>query len=181
MPLKDFWTKNLNIFLFPFLEKPRLESGSNTDQQLREAWTEPASAWEGTTLHSGWSRAWSQAVAQLHLAQHTFPVALEEMGTICYPATWTAKPLLPQLQAALHPSAPAAHPSSRGQATAPSGDSIVTNTAGGPEEQGCMHCNSRRLANAFQGKNLVNSRELKKVRFQASSDSKQKCSSEDIL
>lgn len=43
----------------------------------------------------------------------------------------------------------------------PSGDSIVTNTAGGPEGQGCMHCSSRWLANAFQGKSLVNSGELK--------------------
>lgn len=157
MPLKDFWTKTLNIFLFPFLEKPLLESGSNTGQQLREAWTKPASAWEGTTLHTGWSRAWSPALDQLHLAQHIFPVALEEMDTICYPATPTAKPLLPQLQAALHPSASAAHPSSRGQAIAPSGATIVTSTAGGPEGQACMHCN--------QGRSLVNSGELKKVQF----------------
>lgn len=118
MLLKDFWTKNLTIFLFPFLEKPLLESGSNTNQQLQEAWTEPASAWEGTALWTGWSRAWSQAMAQLHLAHHIFPVALKEMGTICYPETWTARPLVPQLQAALHPSASAAHPSSRGQAVA---------------------------------------------------------------
>lgn len=63
----------------------------------------------------------------------------------------------------------------------PFGASIVTNTAGGPEGQGCMHCSSRRLANAFLGRSLVNSGELKKVQFQASSEPKQKCSSEEIF
>ena len=52
-------------------------------------------------------------------------------------------PFLPQLQAALDPSASAPHPSSKGQVIAPSGAHIVTDTAGGPEGQGCMRCNSR--------------------------------------
>lgn len=78
-------------------------------------------------------------MARLHVAHHIFAVALEEMGTICCPATQTAK-LLPQLQAASDPSASAPHPSSKGQVTAPSGADTVTDAAGGPEGQGCVHC-----------------------------------------
>lgn len=85
-------------------------------------------------------------MAQLHLVHHTFVVVLEEIGALCYPATQTAKLLLLQLQAALDPSASAAHPNSKGQVTAPSGANIVT----------------------------INSRDLMKVQYQATNEPKRK-------
>lgn len=86
--LKFSGLKKLNIFLLPFLEKPPMESAAtqaNSSEKSASSLLRPGRA----SLYAGWSRAWSQAVAQLHLARCIFAVALEAMGTICYPATQT--------------------------------------------------------------------------------------------
>lgn len=119
-------------------------------------------------------------MAQLHLAHCFSAVALEEVGTSFYPAIWTAKPLLLQLQAALHPSASVPHPSSKGQVIAPSGANTVTDTPKGAEGQGYVCCNSWDLGNTFQGSSFINSRDLIKVHFQPSNEPKRKAFLKEI-